>query len=164
MTFAVRQLTEDDVAAYCDIRFEGLRTDPAGFGATLEEDRAVTEAEWRQRIARNKTFGVFDAELLAGVATYVVEGGAKVSHRAHLVGVYVRPEARGTSAATMVVQAAIDSARERVSFLYLQVIQKNPRAVRFYERLGFTIYAKDPGGLMVDGTIYEDYLMMLRLK
>ena len=50
-----------------------------------------------------------------------------------------------------------------MQYLYLQVTQANLPAVRLYERMGFVVYGKDPAGLMVDGVMHEDYLMMLRL-
>ncbi len=161
MSFSVRRLTTDDVAAYRDIRLEGLRTE-TGFGRTFEEDAALPPEKWSGRLSSQGTFGVFLDGALVGIATIDREEGAKVDHRGHLYGVYVRPECRGTAAATMLMDAALAAAREQVDFLYLQVAQSNLRAVRFYERMGFTIYGRDPGGLNVGGTILADYLMMLR--
>jgi ribosomal protein S18 acetylase RimI-like enzyme len=162
LTFTVRRLDGADVAIYREIRLEGLRTDPASFGASLEEDRAVTDEGWRTRLEKNPAYGVFDGDWLVGIAGYYVETGEKTKHRAHLVGVYVRQEARGTEAGRLLLEAVIASARQNVTFLYLQVTQDNTRAVRFYERAGFTVYGRDPGGLFVDGTMHQDYLMMLR--
>jgi ribosomal protein S18 acetylase RimI-like enzyme len=163
VSFIVRRLEGADAALYREIRLEGLRTDPASFGATLEDDAAVTEDGWRSRLEQNFAAGVFEGEELLGIAGFIVERGAKVKHRGHVVGVYVREAARGRGAAGPLLAAVIEAARPHVTFLYLQVTQQNTRAVRFYERAGFTIYGRDPGGLVVDGTMYEDYLMMLRL-
>ncbi len=163
MTFTVRRLVGADVGIYRDIRLEGLNVDPASFGASLEEDTAVTDEGWRTRLERNPAFGVFDGDRLVGIAGYYVETGEKTKHRGHLVGVYVRPETRGSGAAKQLIAAVIESARQNVTFLYLQVTRASERAVRFYERAGFTVYGQDPGGLFVDGVMHEDYLMMMRL-
>jgi ribosomal protein S18 acetylase RimI-like enzyme len=163
VTFAVRRLTASDAEAFLDIRLEGLRAEPMMFGSTLEEDAAIGGEQWQARLARNFTFGVFDGERLGGTATYTVEHGAKTMHRGHLVGVYVSPIYRGTGAARQLVAEVIASARQSVKLLYLQVTEANSRAVRFYERMGFEVYGTDPGGLMVDGTMHQDKLMMLRL-
>jgi ribosomal protein S18 acetylase RimI-like enzyme len=164
MAFSVRRLGADDVAVYRDIRLEGLRLDPISFASTLDEEAAMPDDDFRGRLARNFTFGVFDGVELVGMATYYIEAGTKTEHRGHVVGVYVRPGARGTGAATLLLETLMASASERLAFLYLVVNQANGRARRFYERLGFTTYGRDPGGLMVDGVLHEDNLMMLALK
>ena len=162
MTFAVRRLLGADAALYRDIRLEGLKAEPSAFGAALEDDMARTLEAWSTRLDTSFAFGVFDGDRLMGVAGFYVEAGAKVKHRGHVVGVYVREAARGTGAADQLLAAVIAAAREHVTFLYLQVTKVRARAVRFYKRNGFTIYGEDPGGLFVDGTMFEDYLMMLR--
>ena len=65
-------------------------------------------------------------------------------------------------AANLLLAELLASARERVTFLYLIVNAANGRARRFYQRLGFVEFGRDPGGIVVDGTMYEDCLMMLR--
>jgi RimJ/RimL family protein N-acetyltransferase len=164
VTFTVRRLTGADAALYRAIRLEGLQAEPSAFGATLADDTAISLEGWSKRLDSSFAFGVFDGDTLLGVAGYYVETGDKVKHRAHLVGVFLRETARGTGAADQLLAVVIATAREHVTFLYLQVTKISTRAVRFYERNGFTIYGEDPGGLFVDGTMHEDYLMMLRLK
>jgi ribosomal protein S18 acetylase RimI-like enzyme len=163
LSLTVRRLGEADVQIYRDIRLEGLRTEPSAFGSTEAEEATLTDDDNRARLAKAPTFGAFDGSAMVGTAAYSIEVGEKTKHRAHLVGVYVREDARGTGAGRMLLDTVIESARQDVTFLYLQVTQDNARAVRFYERAGFTIYGRDPGGLFVDGTMYQDYLMMLRL-
>jgi len=162
VSYSVRRLSSEDVPAYRALRLEGLELEPAAFASSLEDEMAQPDVEWQGKLARNATFGVFSGETLAGMATYYVENGRKLSHRGHLVGVYLRPEARGTGAANLLLAEVLASARARVTFLYLIVNAANGRARRFYERLGFVEFGRDPGGIVVDGTMYEDCLMMLR--
>ena len=163
MIYTVRRLNPDDADAYRAIRLEGLKDAPAAFGASLEEDTALSDAEWRARLTRSFAYGVFRDEALGGIAGFYVENGAKTRHRGHLVGVYMRPAFRGTGASHRLLAETIAEAARHVQFLYLQVTQANLPAVRLYERMGFVVYGKDPAGLMVDGVMHEDYLMMLRL-
>lgn len=163
MSFTVRRLGDADITAFRAVRLEGLTLEPTAFASSLAEDAAIADAEWQARLARNSTFGVFEGAELVGTATFTVEAGAKTAHRGHLVGVYLRPGARGTGAAQLLLEAVLDAARHKVRFLYLIVNDANHRAKRFYERFGFTVFGQDPGGLMVDGTLYQDCLMMLRL-
>jgi ribosomal protein S18 acetylase RimI-like enzyme len=162
MSYSVRRLGSEDVAAYRALRLEGLELEPTAFASSLEDEMAQTDVEWQGKLARNATFGVFDGDTLAGMATYYVESGRKLSHRGHLVGVYLRPEARGTGAANLLLAELLASARERVTFLYLIVNAANGRARRFYQRLRFVEFGRAPGGIVVDGTMYDDCLMMLR--
>jgi ribosomal protein S18 acetylase RimI-like enzyme len=163
VSHSVRRLTADDSQAYRAVRLEGLADAPAAFGASLAEDTAVPDEEWKARLTRNFAYGVFDGSELGGIAGFFAEGGTKTRHRGHLVGVYLRPAFRGTGASRLLLDAVIGAAREHVQFLYLQVTQANTPAVRLYERMGFVVYGRDPGGLLVDGVMHEDYLMMLRL-
>jgi ribosomal protein S18 acetylase RimI-like enzyme len=162
MAYTVRLLGPGDVPAYRALRLEGLALEPAAFASSLEDEQAQADDEWRTRLARGDTFGVFDGDSLVGMATYYAENGAKLSHRGHLVGVYLQPAARGTGAADLLLAEVLRSARERLKFLHLIVNAANGRARRFYERLGFVEFGRDPGGIVVDGTMYEDCLMMLR--
>src|SRR5690242_2755791 len=57
MTTSVRRLAEADVAAMRDIRLEGLRLHPECFGADLETEEAMTEADFARRMATGITFG-----------------------------------------------------------------------------------------------------------
>jgi len=162
VNYTVRRLGSEDVPAYRALRLEGLELEPTAFASSLEDETAQPDVEWQGKLSRNATFGVFDGENLVGMATYYVENGRKLAHRGHLVGVYLRPQARGTGASSLLLATLLDSAREHVKFLYLIVNAANGRAMRFYERLGFTEFGRDPGGIVVDGTMYEDCLMMLR--
>jgi ribosomal protein S18 acetylase RimI-like enzyme len=162
VSYTVRRLLPDDAPAYRAIRLAGLAEAPSAFGASLAEDEALSEDDWRERLGRNFAYGVFSDTELGGIAGFYVEGGAKTKHRGHLVGVYTRPAFRGAGASRQLLAEVIAEASRHVQFLYLQVTQTNLPAVRLYERMGFVVYGKDPGGLMVDGVMHEDYLMMLR--
>ena len=91
MRYTVRRLVPDDAAAYRVIRLEGLADAPSAFGASLEEDAALPEDEWRARLGRNFAYGVFDGPELGGIAGFYIEGGLKTKHRGHLVGVAAVP-------------------------------------------------------------------------
>ena len=163
MNWTSRRLGTDDALTYRDIRLEALQTEPASFGSDFAREAGRSEAEWADQLSRNFTFGVFAHNELLGIATFFPEGMEKVRHRAHLVGVYVKPEARGKGASRVLFETLIESARREVVQLHLVVTTHNERARRFYEHFGFAIYGTDPRGLKVDGRYYDDYLMVLRL-
>lgn len=82
----------------------------------------------------------------AGMVTVLVEG-----ERAHVVGVYLRPEHRGTGLAAQLMRAAEQWAeglrRTSVQRIVLNVHEHNPRAEALYRRLGYVRtgeWAADP--------------------
>lgn len=68
-------------------------------------------------------------------------GEAAEVHQAHLVGVFVRPEARGAGVTDALFRAAVDWAwslsAPRLERVRLYVHENNPRAAAFYRRFGF---------------------------
>lgn len=163
MNWTTRRLGANDALSYRDIRLEGLLSEPASFGSDYAREVDRTEPEWASQLGANFSFGVFDGDDLVGIATFVPETMEKVRHRAHVVAVYVKPEARGKGASRALFEILIESARREVLQLHLVVTMHNERARRFYEHFGFGIYGTDPRGLKVEGRFYDDYLMVLRL-
>jgi len=163
VSFDVRRLTGSDAEAYRALRLEGLQLSPSSFGSSLAEEQERAASAWVERLDSGFVFGLFEAGGLVGIGGFYRETMRNTRHRGHLVGVYLTPAARGRGGSDLLISAVIAEARQHVQFLYLQVTQTNSAAVRLYERMGFAIYGSDPGGLMVDGTLYQDYLMVLRL-
>ena len=163
MSWTARRLLAADAEAYRSIRIEGLQNSPASFGSSLAEEGEQSLEFFQGRLERSFLFGLFNAERLVGTAGFFRETNAKSAHRGHLVGVYLKPEARGKGGADLLVAAVVNEARNHVLQLHLAVTQDNPTARRLYERHGFVTYGEDPRGLRVDGVFYDDYLMVLRL-
>ena len=75
---------------------------------------------------------------------------ARARHRAEVGPFYVVPEAQGTGAADLLMEALVTHARELdVTQLELSVAADNPRAVRFYERHGFRQEGRLPNAVMM---------------
>lgn len=156
----IRTTREADWREVRALRLEMLRDTPLAYLETLEHALSVDEAVWRQRARR----GEIDGQ----TSVVAIEGGRWVGHMGGyipdastgpmLVGVYVAPDRRGDAAG--VTRALLDEverwAAERGSTLRLEVHEDNPRARRFYEKLGFVLtgrtstYPLDPGGLELE--------------
>jgi ribosomal protein S18 acetylase RimI-like enzyme len=161
--FTVRRLMAADAGAYRDIRLEGLARHPDGFGSAWEDEAGQPLAWFEQRIVNSAVFGGFlnDESELAGVAGLVVPQGAKQRHKGALVGMYVRPAARGTGLALALVQAVLSHARTVVEEVQLTVAPHNEAAQRLYRSVGFVEYAREPRSLKIDGKYHESVLMTL---
>jgi ribosomal protein S18 acetylase RimI-like enzyme len=156
----IRLLTPADAPRYRDIRLEGLKQYPEAFASTLERESAMPLSWFEERLTRTCVFGGFiDAELL-GVAGYWVQEGAKVSHKATLWGMYVRPEGRNGGLGQRLIDAILNHASGRVELLQLSVISSNETACRLYQRTGFSEYGREMKALKQDGRYFDEILMV----
>ncbi|WP_448808391.1 N-acetyltransferase family protein [Agromyces bauzanensis] len=156
----IRTTTEDDWREWRALRLEMLRDFPLAYGETLAHALEVDEAGWRARARR----GTAPRQ----TSIVAIEGDRWVGHMGGyipdptsgpvLVGVYVAPDHRGDAAG---VSRLLLDAVERWALGYgdtlrLEVHEDNPRARRFYEKLGFTLtgrsreYELAPGGLELE--------------
>jgi GNAT superfamily N-acetyltransferase len=156
----IRTTTEDDWPSVRTLRLEMLRDYPLAYAETLEHALRVDERGWRLRAARGTTPGQTSIVAIDG-DRWVGHMGGYIPDAATgplLVGVYVAPDYRGDAAGVTrrLLAAVEDWAREYGDTLRLEVHEDNPRARRFYEKLGFTLtgrsreYELEPGGLELE--------------
>ena len=160
----IRPLGPEDVAAFRDIRLEALRLSPEAFGSTYERESAQPLEFFAGRLASSTIFGGFEGDTLLGIAGFKQEEGLKERHKAMLVGMYVRPAARGTGLGRRLVEAVLDHARGRVEQVILAVVADNEAAQRLYAGAGFVEYGLQPEALKQDGRYYDERLMVAMLR
>ncbi|MFF0430517.1 GNAT family N-acetyltransferase [Streptomyces sp. NPDC004520] len=160
MDYSIRTIRADEWEKTREIRLAALQ-DPIAHLAFLDTYEAAVErpdAFWKDRAEGSSESG--DGSVLqfvaeapdgswAGTITLLVErpsdearfGEAAKVDQTHIVGVYVRPEARGTGVIDALFRAGVEwswtvpePAVERVR---LYVHEKNARAAAFYRRFGF---------------------------
>lgn len=165
----VRKLTEADVAAFRELRLEGLRNNPEAFGEDSSdfEKRTLNEIVVRLADAGDGSFvlGAFFTDI-CGCVGMARSKGTKSRHKGFIWGMYVRQshQRRGVGLALMEHAIAQSKTIEGLEFLQLAVVTTNDSARRLYERLGFTVYGTDPAALKVDGRYFDEYLMQLQLR
>jgi|SRR5579863_3616881 len=157
--FALRRLVRGDAEAYRRIRLEALAQHPEAFGASFEDEAAQPLISYERRILMSEVFGGFAGGELAGIARFSIEPGTKRRHIGVLTGMYVREVARGTGLASALVEQVIAAGEGRVERLNLTVTASNMRALRLYQRHGFSIYATEGNALKVDGRYFDEHLM-----
>lgn len=139
----VREVGPDDWRALREIRLAALQEAPYAFASTYAREAAFGETDWQRRISNGITFFAYltaaggvpaDGGDPAGLAgTFQDEPGT-----AELVGMWVRPQARGRGVGEALVSAVSDWARARgLAALHLWVTETNSPARRLYERCGF---------------------------
>lgn len=123
-------------------RLAALRESPEMFGSSHARELAFDEAEWRRRAERPATFlAERDGTDVGTAGVYEFEAGWCV------MGMWLRPDARGTGAVDALLDACTQVVRDhggnRVSLL---VMQDNARGIRAYERNGFALTGdQEPG-------------------
>ena len=147
----VRLLTPEDWQTYREIRLAMLRESPGAFGSRYADAVRFDEDTWRGRLtACDHHLAQLDGQSVGAAGLYVEEGLVVTGD---LIGMWVRPRARGRSVGALLVQAVLDRAAalgcDRVR---LDVVDGNAPARRLYERMGFvatgvvTAYENAPGG------------------
>jgi ribosomal protein S18 acetylase RimI-like enzyme len=140
---SIRRVTAADGARMRAIRLEMLADTPLGFLERLADAAARPHTEYQTRAAERAT-GPSNAVFLAECGPRVVghAGGwtpPGVGDTTILYAVYVTPAHRGTGVVDRLVEAVAGWSREHGRpTLGLEVIVGNDRAIRAYERLGFT--------------------------
>lgn len=104
----------------------------ASYPLTAEQLDAAVRMRWRPTV-------VTHGEEIVGFANFY---GWEEGRHCHLGNVIVAAEHRGTGAASCLIHAMVDKARNelKVPRLLLVCHHSNPRAMLFYDKLGFTPY------------------------
>jgi ribosomal protein S18 acetylase RimI-like enzyme len=163
-SFHIRRLSPSDVAGFRSIRLEALRNAPEAFGSTFERESSESLQYFVDRLERNVVFGGFFGDSLAGVAGFYRQEGIKMSHKGVLWGMYLKPEARGSGLAPILVERLLEHASQEVEQVQLTVVASNPRAIRFYERMGFVAYGLEKEALKDKDAYFDEVLMVKFLR
>lgn len=164
MTHEIRTLTPVDATALFEVRRDGLIDAPLAFLSTPTESRLSVDGI-RDMLTRDVVFGAGGDRLL-GMAGVYTEDREKTAHKAHLWGMYVRPEARGRGLAGALLARVIAHARslDGVRWLHLGVSETAEHARRCYESAGFATWGVEPEALCHNGRCVAELHMVLKLE
>ncbi|WP_442907792.1 GNAT family N-acetyltransferase [Kineococcus sp. G2] len=123
-----------------EVRLRALTDAPWAFGSTPAREEGLDDGTWRHRVEDGDWFLAWSAGRAVGVVALApVDAGSRAGER-DLVSMWVEPDHRGGGAATALVEAACArAAAGGAAAVGLWVVDGNPRARRFYERLGFRL-------------------------
>lgn len=162
----IRPGSEEDAAAYRELRLEALHDHPEVYSSDYAEAACRPESFWRERLRNGGTDGVALMYFAQQEGEYVGLCGIyrfdspRTRHSATIVSLYVRPAWRGLGIARGLVTACLDWARAHgVRIVKLATITTNAPAIRVYERCGFQPYGIEPQAIYYNGTYYDELLM-----
>jgi ribosomal protein S18 acetylase RimI-like enzyme len=159
----IRQLTAADAESFRELRLEGLHLNPEAFGSTYEFEKDQPLERYTGWLTNSTVFGAFQKSQLIGTASFTQLSGLKDSHKGLLRAMYVRPTHRRSGAGRQLVQAVIETARQKVEQIQLAVVSDNQPALRLYHSLGFRQYGLEKNALKHNGIYSDEILMSLEL-
>jgi ribosomal protein S18 acetylase RimI-like enzyme len=155
----IRQLSADDTQEFLTLRKRALIQEPERFRVSNADDDQLGLAFWRNRLATDRVYGVFDNQKLVGIGGLSRFVGEKLCHKGLIWGMFIIPEARGTQASHVLMNALIEGAKGFVTHLQLTLMADNVRARAYYERYGFSLYAIEPQSVMTPNGPADEALM-----
>ncbi len=158
----LRALTADDWRAFDDIRSEMLAEHPSAFGSTLADWQARSAAEKRDWMGKMRIFAILAGARCLSVAAYYGLPGRRAGHRATVISVYSRPEARRQGHVGRLLEALSEDARAN-GFLQLELETPswNAGALTAYRRAGFQQTGIVPRA-MRSGEGFDDDVLMVK--
>ena len=152
----VSVLTAADVVAYRALMLEAYECAPDAFTTTAAEREAEPASWWIERIGSAAgsatSFGAWEGGCLVGTVALQYSAKPKTRHAALVLGMYVRPQARGKSVGLALLNAAIAAAgaRPEVLSLTLTLTEGNAPALRLYRSVGFVEWGTQPQAIRTD--------------
>lgn len=162
-SITIERMTPTCSDAFRALRLEALRLFPDFYGTDYADAVSTTLSTYARRIETGLLLGAFDGERLIGCLAFDRDDGAKLRHRGWITSVYVQPGAqrRGVGGRLFSTVLAHPAARG-ITQMELHVSETNQIARRFYESIDFTVVARAPRALLLNGT-YIDELHMMRV-
>ncbi len=164
---AIRPLTVADLPDYKAMRDAMLLAHPEAFTSDAAAEKTKEPTDYLQRLGLDRRdgghflLGAWLGERLVGTIGCERDARIKVRHVGHIVGMMVRPEARGHGIGTTLLDSAIAATRQvaGLEMLTLSVTAGNDAAIALYRGRGFI-----PCGTLVHaikiGASYHDKLHM----
>lgn len=151
----IRPLTNEDAENWLRLRLEALRGEPLSFSKSPDEQKPIA-----MESPNGFTLGAFESGDLVGTVSFMREPNAKERHKGHVLGLYVRPSARGKRTGEALISALIAKAKDHgVEQLVLGVMETSEAALRLYRRCGFSVYGKEPQAVRAG----EDYIGVIHM-
>jgi ribosomal protein S18 acetylase RimI-like enzyme len=148
-----------------------LALHPEAFTSDAPTERARAASAYLPRLGLDRpeggqfTLGAWIGERLVGAISSERDVRVKVRHIVHVVGMMVRPEARGRGIGRGLVDALVAEARRAtgVELATLSVTSTNTAAAALYEAAGFTRYGRLVDAIKVGDAYHDKDLMSLQL-
>ena len=142
-----RRLHPGEGRLYRAVRLEALHDSPEAFSSRYEDAVGRSDQSWADQAdssatgSNRATFVTLEDQPVGLAALYRDENDTDVGE---LIQMWVAPEFRGGSvAADLLLEVFRWANSNRFAFVKAEVMKSNARALRFYEKFGFSLSAED---------------------
>jgi RimJ/RimL family protein N-acetyltransferase len=152
---------------YRRVRLESLLSAPESFGSSYEEESKILKLRMQLNIEKESSdyfmFGAFADEELVGICGFVKESQRKIRHKGVIVQMFVKAEFQGQGIGEGLLRSIIRYvfSNPEMEQLTLGVVTDNKKAIRLYEKIGFTEYGLHQKYFKKNGLYYDQKLMIL---
>jgi ribosomal protein S18 acetylase RimI-like enzyme len=164
----IAPLQPSDATRYRALMLEAYALAADAFTSTPQERAAEPEAWWVRRItdAHSVVLGAFEAGELIGSVALEFSSKPKTRHKAHVLGMYVKPAFRATGAGSALLNALFALAAERsgIQVLNLTVTEGNDAAIQLYRSHGFEAFGTEPMAILTPAGFKSKVHMWRRLQ
>ena len=165
--FNIRSLCGDDWRAFHKTRLEALAATPHVYGASLETESALTEADRRKILddRKQRIFGLFDGEKLVGLNAVIPDRHDESGKTAVLAMWYLHADYRGRGLFGGLVAEGIGWAKreDRFDTIIVSHREGNDASRAANQRAGFN-YTHKKLHVWGDGTYDFNHFYKLRLR
>lgn len=158
-TVELTRLSEDRWEDYRELRLASLKSEPLAFASSYEDEKDLSEDEWKRRI-KNTLFAVLNNRLV-GMIVYVGNNKLKTIHVIDIFGVYVSREYRGQGVGKKLIEGVLTEVQKSrgIKKIKLTISPEQKAAVNLYQQYGFKTVGQCKKELYIEGRFY-DLLMM----
>jgi ribosomal protein S18 acetylase RimI-like enzyme len=159
----IRPITLKDVTSYRRC-VDAIAKEGRYFVETEAAPLPEMRAQVRRGLKRKNPFLVVtDAERVVGFATVFSSDMPAQLHVAKL-GMGLLPAYREKGLGTKLMTAVLKLSRGKFDFMYLDVVGKNRRARKLYEKMGFDLCARLKKTVKLPGGVDDTLIMQKQLK
>ena len=150
----IAKLSAAEIRPYRALMLEAYVSAPDAFTSTAEERAAEPDSWWARRLedpsGKTASFGAYEGDELVGTVALEFESKPKTRHKALLIGMYVKPTARGAGVGAALIKEALAfvAARREIKVVTLTVTHGNTSAMRLYESAGFKQFGIEPMAIL----------------
>ncbi len=159
----ITRLPEDRWQECRNLRLEALKADPLAFGSSYEEEKELSEKEWRKRI-NNALFALKDGKLV-GMIVFISQSGVKTAHVANIYSVFVKRSHRTRGIGSQLIERAVEilKSSDKVRIVRLTVNAAQKEAITLYKKYGFRQCGVLSEELYFEGNYYDEVTLELFL-
>ena len=144
---------------YRDLCLEALKTEPAAFGSSYEEEKNLSESEWKGRL-ENVLFAMHNDKPV-GMIVFVFMKQHKLKHVANIYATFVLKKWRGKGIGEQLMDSALHFIKKNkcIIKINLNVNPKQKEALKVYQKFGFKHVGTLKKDLCVKSKFYDEWIM-----